>query len=113
MISIFKYISLASAFSIVGILTALAFLLPEVEGFFRDSGLKLKKLLSPIAAIWVLASIGVFLTELAVIVDKPILEIFSGNLIKSFALQVILGKVLLINIIAALLVLLFIPALLS
>lgn len=110
MISIFKYISLASAFSIVGILTALAFLLPEVEGFFRDSGLKLKKLLSPIAAIWVLASIGVFLSELAVIVNKPILEIFSGNLIKSFALQVILGKVFLINIIAALLVLLFIPA---
>ena len=109
MISIFKFISLASAFSLVGILTAIAFLLPEVEGFYQDSALKLKKLLTPIAAIWALASIGVFLTELAVIVNKPILEIFSGNLIRSFALQVILGKVLLINIIAALLVLILIP----
>lgn len=109
MISIFKFISLASAFSLVGILTAIAFLLPEVEGYFQDSGLKLKKLLSPIAAIWALAAIGVFLTELAVIVNKPLLEIFTGNLIRSFAIQVILGKVLLINIIAALLVLLLIP----
>lgn len=109
MISIFKFISLASAFSLVGIFTAIAFLLPEVEGFYQDSALKLKKLLTPIAAIWALASIGVFLTELAVIVNKPILEIFSGNLIRSFALQVILGKVLLINIIAALLVLILIP----
>jgi len=110
MISIFKFISLASAFSIVGTLTAIAFLLPEVEGFFQDSGLKLKRLLTPMAAIWALAVIGVFLFELAVIVDKPILEIFSGNLIRSFALQVILGKLLLINIIAALLVLLLVPS---
>jgi putative copper resistance protein D len=62
------------------------------------------------AAIWALAVIGVFLSELVVIVDKPILEIFSGNLIRSFALQVILGKLLLINIIAALLVLLLVPS---
>lgn len=109
MISLFKYLGLASAFSLVGILTALAFLLPEVEGYFQESGKKLKKLLSPIAAIWVLASIGVFLAELASIVDKPILEIFSGNLIRSFALQVILGKVLLINFIAASLVLILVP----
>ena len=109
MISLFKYLSLASAFSLVGILSAMAFLLPEVEGFFKESGLKLKKILTPIAAIWALSSIGVFLTELAVIVDKPLLEIFSGNLIRSFALQVVLGKVLLINIIAALVVLLAIP----
>ena len=109
MISLFKYLALASAFSLVGILTALAFLLPEVEGYFQESGKKLKKLLSPIAAIWVLASIGVFLAELASIVDKPILEIFSGNLIRSFAIQVILGKVLLINFIAASLVLILVP----
>lgn len=109
MISLFKYLSLASAFSLVGILTALAFLLPEVEGYLQDSGLKLKKLLSPIAAIWALSTTGVFLTELAVIVDKPLLEIFSGNLVRSFALQVILGKVLFINIIAALLVVLLVP----
>ena len=109
MISIFKYLELASAFSIVGILTAIAFLLPEVEGYLQESALKLKKLLSPIAAIWALSAIGIFLSELAVIVDKPLLEIFSGNLIRSFALQVILGKVLLINIIAALAVLLLVP----
>lgn len=109
MISIFKYLELASAFSIVGILTAIAFLLPEVEGYLQESALKLKKLLSPIAVIWALSAIGMFLSELAVIVEKPLLEIFSGNLIRSFALQVILGKVLLINIMAALLVLLLVP----
>mgnify|MGYP003334796332 CR=1 FL=1 len=40
MISLFKYLSLASAFSLVGILTSLAFLLPEVEGYFQESGMK-------------------------------------------------------------------------
>lgn len=109
MSALFKYLALASAFSLVGILSAIAFLLPEVEGYFQESGRKLKKLLSPIAAIWALSAIGVFLTELAVIVDKPLLQIFSGNLIRSFALQVVLGKVLLINIIAALVLLLLIP----
>lgn len=109
MISLFKYLALASAFSLIGILSAIAFLLPEVEGYFQESGVKLKKILSPIAAIWALSSMGVFLTELASIADKPLLEIFSGNLIRSFALQVVLGKVLLINIIAALVVLLAIP----
>ncbi len=109
MISLFKFLALASAFSLVGILTAIAFLLPEVEGYLQDSALKLKKLLSPVAAIWALSSIGVFLSELAVIVDRPILETFSGNLIRSFALQVILGKVLLINIVAALLLVLLVP----
>lgn len=108
MISLFKYLELASAFSIVGILLAIAFLLPEVEGYLQESALKLRRTLSPIAAIWALSSIGVFLSELAVIVNKPIIEVFSGNLIRSFAIQVILGKVLLINIIAALIVLLFV-----
>ena len=108
MISLFKYLSLASAFSLVGILTALAFLLPEVEGYFQESGVKLKRILPPIAAIWALSSMGVFLSELAVIVDKPLLEIFSGNLIRSFALQVILGKLLLINILSALILLIFV-----
>ena len=69
MISLFKFLALASAFSLVGILTAIAFMLPEVEGYLQDSALKLKKLLSPVAAIWALSSIGVFLSELAVIVD--------------------------------------------
>jgi putative copper resistance protein D len=109
MISLFKYLSLASAFSLVGIFMALAFLLEEVEGYFQDSGAKLKRLLPPIAAIWSLSSIGVFLTDLALIVDRPLLEVFDGNLIKSFALQVVLGKVLLINIIAALIVLTCVP----
>ncbi len=109
MISFFKFISLASAFSLVGIFLALAFLLDEIEGYFQESGAKLKRLLPPIAAIWSLATIGTFLSDLAAIVDRPILEVFSGNLIRSFALQVILGKVLLINIIAALLVLCCVP----
>ena len=109
MISLFKYLSLASAFSLVGILTSLAFLLPEVEGYFQESGMKLKRILLPIAAIWALSSTGVFLSELAVIVNTPLLEIFSGNLIQSFALQVILGKLLLINIFSALILLIFVP----
>jgi len=56
-----------------------------------------------------ISTIGTFLADLAEIVDRPILEVFSGNLIRSFALQVILGKVLLINIIAALIVLFCVP----
>jgi cytochrome c oxidase assembly factor CtaG len=109
MISLFKFLSLASAFSLVGIFLALAFLLDEIEGYFQDSGTKLKRLLPPIAALWLISTIGTFLADLAEIVDRPILEVFSGNLIRSFALQVILGKVLLINIIAALIVLFCVP----
>jgi len=109
MISLFKFLSLASAFSLVGIFLALAFLLDEIEGYFQGSGTKLKRLLPPIAALWLISTIGTFLADLAEIVDRPILEVFSGNLIRSFALQVILGKVLLINIIAALIVLFCVP----
>ena len=109
MISLFKFLSLASAFSLVGIFLALAFLLDEIEGYFQGSGTKLKRLLPPIAALWSISTIGTFLADLAEIVDRPILEVFSGNLIRSFALQVILGKVLLINIIAALIVLFCVP----
>ena len=109
MISLFKFLSLASAFSLVGIFLALAFLLDEIEGYFQDSGIKLKRLLPPIAALWSLSTIVTFLADLAEIVDRPILEVFDGNLIRSFALQVVLGKVLLINIIAALIVLFFVP----
>ncbi len=109
MIALFKFLSLASAFSLVGIFMALAFLLDEIEGFFQESGAKLKRLLPPLAAIWSLSSIGVFLSDLASIVDRPLLEVFDGNLIKSFALQVVLGKVLLINIIATLIVLICVP----
>lgn len=109
MISLFKFLSLASAFSLVGIFLALAFLLDEIEGYFQDSGTKLKRLLPPIAALWLISTIGTFLADLAEIVDRPILEVFSGNLIRSFALQVVLGKVLLINIIAALIVLFCVP----
>lgn len=109
MISLFKFLSLASAFSLVGIFLALAFLLDEIEGYFQGSGTKLKRLLPPIAALWSISTIGTFLADLAEIVDRPILEVFNGNLIRSFALQVILGKVLLINIIAALIVLFCVP----
>ena len=109
MISLFKFLSLASAFSLVGIFLALAFLLDEIEGYFQGSGIKLRRLLPPIAALWSISTISTFLADLAEIVDRPILEVFSGNLIRSFALQVILGKVLLINIIAALIVLFCVP----
>jgi len=105
MISLFKFLALASSFSLVGIFLSLAFLLEEIEGYFQEAGNKLKRLLPPIAAIWVLSTIGLFLSELALIVNRPLLEVFNGNLIRSFALQVILGKVLLISIIAALVVL--------
>ena len=105
MISLFKFLALASSFSLVGIFLSLAFLLEEIEGYFEEAGNKLKRLLPPIAAIWVLSTIGLFLSELALIVNRPLLEVFNGNLIRSFALQVILGKVLLISIIAALVVL--------
>ena len=105
MISLFKFLALASSFSLVGIFLSLAFLLEEIEGYFQEAGNKLRRLLSPISSIWVLSTIGLFLSELAVIVNRPLLEVFNGNLIRSFALQVILGKVLLINILAALIVL--------
>ena len=105
MISLFKFLALASSFSLVGIFLSLAFLLEEIEGYFQEAGNKLKRLLPPIAAIWVLSTVGLFLSELALIVNRPLLEVFNGNLIRSFALQVILGKVLLINIVAALVVL--------
>ena len=107
--SLFKYLSIASAFSLVGILTALAFLVSEIEGYFQEPGRKLKRILSPLAAIWSLSSIGYFLSELAIIVNQPLLNVFSGNIIRSFALQVILGKVLLINVVAALVVLVLAP----
>jgi putative copper resistance protein D len=105
MISLFKFLALASSFTLIGIFLALAFLLEEIEGYFQEAGNKLKRILPPIAALWVLSTIANFLSELALIVNRPLPEVFNGNLIRSFALQVVLGKVLLVNIIASLLVL--------
>lgn len=109
MTELLKYLNLASAFALIGILSALCFLLPEIEGYFQESGLKVKRFLPPIATLWSITSIALFLTELATIVNRPFLEVFHGNLIQSFALQVTLGKVLLINVFASLIVILLLP----
>ena len=109
MISLFKLIFLVSAFGLIGILTSLAFLLPEVEGYFEESGKRVQRFLAPFAAAWVVSSVAIFLSELSIIVDKPFLQVFDGNLIQSFAQQVILGKLLFISVLLALLVLLALP----
>lgn len=109
MISLFKFISLVSAFGLIGIFTSLAFLLPEIEGYFQKSGAQIKRFLPPIAACWAISSIALFVTELALIVNRPVGDVLSSNLIRSFALQVILGKLLLINILMSLCVLVLAP----
>ena len=95
-----KFITLSSFIALIGILLGLAFLVPDNKGYLQSS--RLQKLLPPISLTWLVGSVFFLVAEVAFILNTQISEVISGNILRSFVTQTILGKLFGIQIIAAL-----------
>lgn len=104
---IFEIINTGAAVMVIAALLSMAFLLPERDGWLTDESNRTQRFLTLSATIWLFASVGNFLSTLSRIFDSPISQILKVNVIRSFATQVTLGKLLALQIFAALIVLIF------
>jgi putative copper resistance protein D len=89
-----KTLSLFAAFSLVGILLALSFLLVEREGKLQDSALRLRSIGRALAAIWFITSAFQIFLTLANILGTNLGAAFDANTFSSFVRQIELGRYL-------------------
>ena len=100
----FEIANTALSVLVVGFLISLSFLLPERDGYLRESSASTKKFLILGSGLWVIASIGNLLATLANIFESDITEVLKLTIIRSFITQVTLGKLLAYQIVISLLV---------
>lgn len=91
----------------MGALLALTFLFPEVEGRLSESSKKLRKMLPYMAGTWVLVSFGNLLATLANLFESSILSMLDLTTIRSYVTQTALGRLQMVQVIAAIFLLLF------
>ncbi len=101
---IFDLANTALSVLVISCLISLAFLLPERDGFLQASSERTRKLLLVFSGLWCFAAVGNFLATLATIFDTSWSEVLKVNVIRSFATQVTLGKLLAFQVFIALLV---------
>jgi cytochrome c oxidase assembly factor CtaG/putative copper export protein len=89
-----KTLSLFAAFSLVGILLALSFLLVEREGTLQESALRLRSIGRALAAIWFITSVFQIFLTLANILGTNLGVAFDANTFSSFVRQIELGRYL-------------------
>jgi len=89
-----KTLSLFAAFSLVGILLALSFLLVEREGKLQESALRLRSIGRALAAIWFITSAFQIFLTLANILGTNLGAAFDANTFSSFVRQIELGRYL-------------------
>ena len=89
-----KTLSLFAAFSLVGILLALSFLLVEREGTLQESALRLRSIGRALAAVWFLTSAFQIFLTLANILGTNLGAAFDANTFSSFVRQIELGRYL-------------------
>jgi putative copper resistance protein D len=89
-----KTVSLFAAFSFVGILLALSFLLVEREGKLQESALRLRSIGRALAAVWFLTSAFQIFLTLANILGTNLGAAFDANTFSSFVRQIELGRYL-------------------
>jgi cytochrome c oxidase assembly factor CtaG/putative copper export protein len=89
-----KTLSLFAAFSLVGILLALSFLLVEREGTLQESALRLRSIGRALAAIWFITSAFQIFLTLANILGTNLGAAFDANTFSSFVRQIELGRYL-------------------
>jgi cytochrome c oxidase assembly factor CtaG/putative copper export protein len=104
---IFEILNTGVAVMIISALLSLSFLLPEREGFITDDAAKTKKVLGIFSVTWLFTTILNFLSHLAQIFDASISEVLNLKVLRSFATQVTLGKLLIFQIVSALVILFF------
>ncbi len=100
----FEIANTALSVLVVGFLISLSFLLPERDGYLRESSASTKKFLILGSGLWVITSIGNLLATLANIFESDITEVLKLTIIRSFITQVTLGKLLAYQIVISLLV---------
>ena len=89
-----KSISLFAAFTLIGVLLALSFLLLEREGKLQTSALKLRGIGIVLAAIWFLTSAFQIFLTLANILGTNLGGAFDSTTFSSFVRQIELGQYL-------------------
>ena len=101
---IFEIANTVVSVMVISALIALSFLLPEKDGFFTGEAIKTKKFLVLTSLFWIFTSVGNFLGTLARIFESSLLDAMRVNVIRSFGTQVTLGKLLVFQILSALVV---------
>ncbi|MGA1116963.1 MAG: cytochrome c oxidase assembly protein [Candidatus Nanopelagicaceae bacterium] len=96
---------------VMGALLSLTFLFPEVKGFFSESSERLRKILPILVAAWAISAFGNLLATLANLFESSILEMLDFTTIRSYVTQTALGRLQLIQVIAALLLFVIVLAL--
>ena len=100
----FEIANTALSVLVIGFLISLSFLLPERDGYLRESSASTKKFLILGSGLWVITSIGNLLATLANIFESDITEVLKLTIIRSLITQVTLGKLLAYQIVISLLV---------
>jgi cytochrome c oxidase assembly factor CtaG len=104
---IFDVANTALSVLVAGCLISLAFLLPEREGFLKNSAEKTQRFLFMFSGLWIVAALGNLLSTLAEIFESHLVDVLSGNILRSFITQVTLGKLLAYQFFAAIFVFVF------
>lgn len=104
---IFEIANTGAAVLVIAALIAMSFLLPERDGFLTLDSEKMKRLLILFSTSWVVTSFGNLISHLARILDSSFVEALKVNVVRSFATQITLGKLLTFQVISAVVVLIF------
>ncbi|MFM1967645.1 MAG: hypothetical protein RL590_502 [Actinomycetota bacterium] len=104
---IFDVANTALSVLVAGCLISLAFLLPERDGFLQNSAEKTQRFLFIFSGFWIVAALGNLLSTLADIFESNLVDVLSGNILRSFITQVTLGKLLAYQVFAAIIVFVF------
>jgi hypothetical protein len=104
---IFDVANTALSVLVAGCLISLAFLLPERDGFLQNSAEKTQRFLFIFSGFWIVAALGNLLSTLAGIFESNLVDVWSGNILRSFITQVTLGKLLAYQVVTAIIVFLF------
>ncbi len=95
-----KSLSFFAAFSLIGVLLAISFLLIDKDGKLQESALKLRKSGQLLAGLWLITSVFQIVLTLANILGTTISVALDLTTLRSFVTQVDLGKFMLFQIVA-------------
>ncbi len=104
--ALIQFLTIISAVTTIGLLLSLAFLLPEEDGKITIESQNIKKWLTGTTLTWSVMSGLLIIFTLANFLAQPLSEVADFTIVRSFLTQTSLGKVQLIQLLVALLLLL-------
>lgn len=108
LLSITKGLYLLSAITSSGLLIAIAFFIREEKGRLTPEGMRVKKLAHLATLVTLVTIVGAATTELANLLGGSLLDAFDSTTLRSFLSQTAIGRDYLIQLFAALVVMVFI-----